>query len=528
MLTLNHLSYIHSNRDVLFKDLNLTINRHDKIALIGNNGTGKSTLLKILAGQLQPANGTVSAESKPYYVPQHFGQFNDLTLAQALRIDTKLKALKNIVAGCGTESDLLLINDDWLVEERCSHALTIWDVRGTDLDTKMEALSGGQKTKVFLAGIHIHQPDIVLLDEPSNHLDLQSRNILYDYVRSASNTLVIVSHDKTMLNLVTSVYELEKGKLTLYGGNYDFYAAQKQIEITALQNELKNKEKVLRKAKEVERETIERKQKLDARGRKKQVKSGVATIMLNAYKNQAEKSASKIKDIHAEKTAKISNEINNVRNALPDWDKIKINLNDAVLHSGKKIVIAAHINFSFHDKLIWEQPLTFTITSGKRIAIKGANGSGKTTLIKIILGSLQPKVGSIDRVSFKSIFIDQDYSLIDNRLSVYEQVQQFNSSHLGESELKIRLNRFLFAKESWNQPCSTLSGGEKMRLMLCCLTIDNHAPDLIVLDEPTNNLDIQNKEILTQAIKDYKGTLIVVSHDERFLQEVETEETIMV
>lgn len=171
MLILQGITYLHPNRDLLFTDTNLSINKQDKIALIANNGVGKSTLLKILAGNLQPSHGLVKADSTPYYVPQIFGQFNDHSIAQALRIAGKLNALREILDGNVTDENLTLLDDDWAIEERCKEAFAHWQLNGSDLDQKMGTLSGGQKTKVFLAGIHIHQPDIVLLDEPSNHLE---------------------------------------------------------------------------------------------------------------------------------------------------------------------------------------------------------------------------------------------------------------------------------------------------------------------------------------------------------------------
>ena len=142
------------------------------------------------------------------------------------------------------------------------------------------------------------------------------------------------------------------------------------------------------------------------------------------------------------------------------------------------------------------------------------------------MGDIEPQTGKIYRADNKSVYIDQDYSLLDNKLKVYEQAQQFNTSALQEHEIKIRLNRFLFTKGDWEKSCSTLSGGERMRLLLCCLTINSNSPDIIILDEPTNNLDIQNVEILTTAINEYQGTLIVVSHDETFLKQVKIRGTI--
>ena len=419
-----------------------------------------------------------------------------------------------------------LLNDDWTIEERCKEAFAYWKLDEFDLNQKMSTLSGGQKTKVFLAGIIIHQPEIVLLDEPSNHLDSISRNILYDYIKSTTNTLVVVSHDRTLLNLLDTVYEISKRGITVYGGNYDFYAEQKKIEADALNQDVKSKEKALRKAKETERESIERQQKLDARGKKKQEKAGLPTISMNTLRNNAEKTNARLKGVHAEKVDGIFQELDQLRKELPDADKMKMDLDDSSLHKGKILITATDINFGYDDQLLWKQALNFQITSGERIAIKGSNGSGKTTLIKMILGELLPKSGTIERADTKAIYIDQDYSLIDNNLNVYEQAQKFNTGALQEHEIKIRLNRFLFTKSYWDKPCSALSGGEKMRLILCCLTISNKAPDIIILDEPTNNLDIQNVEILTAAVNEYRGTLVVVSHDEYFLRQINVEESL--
>ena len=274
MVSVQNVSYFHPNKDLLFDDINFTVNKHDKMALIGNNGIGKSTLLKIISGELQPSQGLLRTSSKPYYIPQIFGQFNQLTIAQALQIEDKLNALHEILAGDVTETHLALLNDDWTIEERCQEALTYWKLEGLVLSQKLDTLSGGQKTKVFLAGISIHQPEIVLLDEPSNHLDISARNLLYDFIKSSTGTLMVVSHDRKLLNLLYAVYELSKRGVSVYGGNYNFYAAQKLVESNALNEEVRSKEKMLRKAKEVERETAERKHKLDARGRKKQEKTG--------------------------------------------------------------------------------------------------------------------------------------------------------------------------------------------------------------------------------------------------------------
>src|ERR1700744_81101 len=366
MLTIHDVTYIHPNGDLLFDDLNLVINKQDKTALIGNNGIGKSTLLKILAGNIQPSNGLVKAMAKPYYVPQLFGQYNQLSIAGVLELADKLNALSEILDGNVTEENMTVLDDDWAIEERCREAFSHWDLDGLDLSQKMGTLSGGQKTKVFLAGIMIHRPQIVLLDEPTNHLDTYSRDILYDYIRFTANTLVVVSHDRTLLNLLDMVSELHSHGITTYGGNYDFYAAQKMIETDALNQDLKSKEKSFRKAKDMERESLERQQKLDARGKKKQEKAGLPTISMNTFKNNAEKSTSRIKDVHAEKINTIAQALTQLRKNLPDINKMKMGFDNSMLHNGKALIKASGINFGYADQLLWKQAWSFEIYIGER------------------------------------------------------------------------------------------------------------------------------------------------------------------
>jgi len=526
MLTLQNITYIHPNKELLFDGVNFTVNPHDKIALIGNNGVGKSTLFKIITKELQPSSGQLIIEATPYYIPQIFGQYNHLNIAQALGIEDKLNALKQILDGNAIEENFSLLNDDWTIEERCQEALQYWRLQDVDLSQKIASLSGGQKTKVFLAGIQIHQPQLILLDEPSNHLDAASRALLYHFIQTTKNTLLVISHDRKLLNLLDKVCELTKNGIEVYGGNYDFYAEQKQIENYALNQNIQSKEKALRKTKEKERKTLERQQKQDARGKNKQEKAGIARIMMNTLRNNAENSTAKTKQIHTEKIGGITKELLKLRTNIPDIDKMKFGFDDTKLHKGKILFKATNLNYSYGNKQLWKEHLNFQINSGERMALKGANGSGKTTLIKLILGNLKISPDFIYRAIFNAVYIDQDYSLINNDVTVYQQAQNYNANGLQEHEIKIRLNRFLFNKDNWDKSCSSLSGGERMRLMLCCLTINNIAPDVIILDEPTNNLDIQNIEILTAAINEYKGTLIVVSHDEYFLKQIDIEREI--
>lgn len=526
MLILQDISYIHPNKNLLFSNINLSIQMHQKIALIGKNGVGKSTLLKIIASELRVSGGQISFESKPYYIPQIYGQYNHLSIEEVLGVKHKIHALNEILKGNISDENYSILDDDWLIEETCSNALSKWGLSRIDLKQKLSSLSGGEKTKVFLAGLNIHNPDFVLLDEPSNHLDYTSRKLLFEYINNSSSTILLVSHDRKLLNIIDNICELTESKINVYGGNYDFYLNQKHVESNALYNDILSKEKELRVAKNKKRESLERKQKLDNRGKAKHEKEGMAKIVINTLRNNAENSASKLKNTHNLKIENLSTELNKLKNNIPEIDKIKFKIADSTLYKGKVLFKAEDVNVKFDGNLLYKKSLNFEIISSDRIAINGANGSGKTSLIKLILNKIKPALGNIFRYDFNPLYIDQEYSLINNKLNIFQQAESYNTTNLLEHDIKIRLNRFLFTKDDWSKPCIALSGGEKMRLMLCCLSITNNLVDMIILDEPTNNLDLQNVEILTKAICDYKGTLIVVSHDETFLNQLNLLKTI--
>ncbi len=227
MLSLQQVSYIHPNKDLLFENINLHINALEKIALIGHNGVGKSTLLRLIARELSPADGSILLSANTYYVPQVVGQFEDKTVAQALGIHKKLDALHAILAGDASEENFNSLQDDWTLEERCKEAFEQWNLPDIALTQKMSSLSGGQKTKILLAGIQIHPSEVILLDEPSNHLDLDSKKLLYNWIQSTQSTLIIVSHDRTLLNLLDDMAEMTPKGIKRYGGNFNFYEAQK-------------------------------------------------------------------------------------------------------------------------------------------------------------------------------------------------------------------------------------------------------------------------------------------------------------
>ena len=540
-ISIQQISYIHPDKEVLFSDLNFAISKGQKLGLVGNNGCGKSTLLQIIAGQLSPSSGVIVRPDDLYYIPQHFGQYDSLTIAQALQIERKQQALHAILSGDASNENFVILDDDWNIEERSIAALDLWGLGQFTLSYPMNLLSGGEKTRVFLAGMDIHHPSVILMDEPTNHLDSSGRQRLYDWVEKYRSTLLVVSHDRTLLNLLPEICELEKHQINYYGGNYEFYKEQKTLMQEALQQRIEEKEKALRIARKVARETAERRDKQNVRGEKSNIKKGVPRIVLNALQGKSEKSTSKLTGVHQEKAEKLTNERNQLRGSLSPTAALKTDFNSSSLHTGKILVTAKEINFSYHSNSVsndiqensiskqqlWQAPVSFQLKSGDRFRIEGANGSGKTTLLKLITGQLQPQEGTLTRTDFSYVYLNQEYSIIDDRNSILEQAYAFNSRNLPEHEIKIILNRYLFPASEWDKSCRKLSGGEKMRLAFCCLMISNNTPDMFILDEPTNNLDIQSIEIITATIKNYAGTVIAISHDNYFIQEIGVEQCIL-
>ena len=540
-ISIQQISYIHPDKEVLFSDLNFAISKGQKLGLVGNNGCGKSTLLQIIAGQLSPSSGVIVRPDDLYYIPQHFGQYDSLTIAQALQIERKQQALHAILSGDASNENFVILDDDWNIEERSIAALDLWGLGQFTLSYPMNLLSGGEKTRVFLAGMDIHHPSVVLMDEPTNHLDSSGRQRLYDWIEKYRSTLLVVSHDRTLLNLLPEICELEKHQINYYGGNYEFYKEQKTLMQEALQQRIEEKEKALRIARKVAHETAERRDKQNVRGEKSNIRKGVPRIVLNALQGKSEKSTSKLTGVHQEKAEKLTNERNQLRGSLSPTAALKTDFNSSSLHTGKILVTAKEINFSYHSNSInndiqensiskqqlWQAPVSFQLKSGDRLRIEGANGSGKTTLLKLITGQLQPQEGTLTRTDFSYVYLNQEYSIIDDRNSILEQAYAFNSRNLPEHEIKIILNRYLFPASEWDKSCRKLSGGEKMRLAFCCLMISNNTPDMFILDEPTNNLDIQSIEIITATIKNYAGTVIAISHDNYFIQEIGVEQCIL-
>lgn len=519
-IIITDLSYQYLNQPTLFKHISFSVAKGDKISIIGNNGVGKSTLLKLLSGDIKPISGSINPASKPYYVPQQASP-NNKTIAEALGVSTKLEALNAIYKGSVNQSDFDTLNDDWEIENRCKASLSEWGLNNMELSHSMSELSGGEKTKVILAGISIHNPDIVLLDEPTNHLDLEARKLLYEYVSNTKDTVVVVSHDISLLNIINTTYELSTKDIRLYGGNYDFYNEQKQREDNALTQQIDAEQNALQVARKRAQEVRERQERRTAQGKSNKKKGGAPRIILNARANLAENSSTKLRDKHSGIINDSQQRLSSLRYKQLLNKELKIDINDTELHNGKILVTAKGLNFGYdNDNLLWKSSFDIEIRSGDRVHIIGNNGSGKTTIIKLILGELVPTQGEISRSDFTHAYLDQEYELVNKPITILELTEQYNKNNLPEHEVKLRLNRSLFPHDTWDKNCQSLSGGERMRLYLCCLMISNQVPDIFILDEPTNNLDISSLSILANTLKSYKGTVLIISHDEYFINEI--------
>ncbi|SCM55993.1 ABC-F family ATP-binding cassette domain-containing protein [Petrimonas mucosa] len=519
-IIVSDLTYHYLDQPNLFESISFSIPTGGKVSLVGNNGVGKSTLLKLLARQLEPSSGNIRTVSPPYYVPQQI-DISEQTVADALGVADKIDALHAIYAGSVDQLHYDILDDEWEVEDNCRTALDHWHLQDIPLELPMERLSGGEKTKVLLAGLTLHQPDIVLLDEPTNHLDLMARKRVYEYISGTRATVVVVSHDITLLNLLDFTYELTRKGIALYGGNYDFYQAQKEVEIHALEQQIDAEQRALRIARRRAEEIRERQEKRRSHGERSKQKGGVARIVLNARRNLSEKSSARLSEKHSGIIENRHQRLARLKEKQLRTGGLKVDFGNTILHDGKVLIRAEELNFGYKkERLIWTSPVDIEIRSGERIHLLGDNGSGKTTLLRLLLGELPPTLGRVIRSDFSHIYLDQEYALANRPLTVLELAEEYNLNHLADHEVRLRLNRALFPEESWNKSCLALSGGERMRLCLCCLMISNQIPDLFILDEPTNNLDLRSLSILTRTIRDYRGTLLVISHDTHFIHEI--------
>lgn len=520
-IILNNISYTLPNGIKIFDNLSFSFN-NELTGLVGKNGVGKSTLAKIISNQIKIQSGDVNVSGRVKYLPQIFNEKLDMPVIEILSVKEKYESLKRLENGQGNKNDLLILDDDWDLENRVDLIKSRMGISHIDLYREYSSLSGGEKVRCMLASLLIDNPDFIILDEPTNHLDNEGREIVYNFVRNWKKGMIVISHDRTLLRLMNTIVELSPIGLKSYGGNYNFYLQQRKSEEEAVENEIKNLSSELKKAVEHKNKVIQRQQKRNISGDKKALKSNLPKIVSNQLKGAGEKTLKKLKDIHNEKNKDREEKLAEIKSKQRSKYNIKFDVDYKNQYKRANLVSAKEINFSYDkEEKIWKNNISVIIYGGERILLKGKNGSGKTTLLKMIRGELKPITGSLEVRTEKIGSLDQDISILNDELSLLENIKLASGGKLPEHELRIRLGRFLFYKDEVFKKAKVLSGGERMRAGLACLLSSHNIPDLIILDEPTNNLDLESIEELTNGLNEFNGAILVVSHDKDFLNDIE-------
>lgn len=498
-VTARSLAFAWPEGAVLFSDLTFSLGP-GRYGLVGANGAGKSTLAQLLAGEREPTAGKVEATHAIVYLPQ---------MQERPQI---------------TVSEFLL--DLW--DSPLSDA-TVWGTLLQDLalEAKVPHLSGGEWTRVRIAKALAQECGLLILDEPTNNLDKKGRQYIVDFVRSYPGSLLLISHDRDLLSEVDTILELSSQGLTTYGGNFEFYERRRDEERMLLKEKV---ERARREKKKMERERHEKVVSQEKRMRlaeRKAPKMGIPRILLGAMKRRAQETHGRIHQQEQERVEKARENFAQLHNQEKKESLLGLELPETYVPEGKMIfeLESFNIRFPSSENFLWPEPLSLCMRGPQRWALAGNNGAGKSSLIKALLGLSEgtfETLGSLKKGNLVWAFLDQDYSLLQAELTVLENVLE--SSRYDLIETRNRLARFQFMGEQSLQKVATLSGGEKLKAALAKILLANPAPQFLVLDEPTNNLDIASLEILESALLDYQGALLVVSHDDVFLENIGIQE----
>ncbi|MFH9180086.1 ABC-F family ATP-binding cassette domain-containing protein [Streptomyces albogriseolus] len=511
-LTCHSLSFTWPDGTVVFEDLDAAFGP-GRTGLVGLNGSGKSTLLKLIAGELTPTEGSVKVSGEVGRLPQTVTLDTALRVDEALGIAGKRAALHAIEAGDVAEEHFETVGDDWDVEERALATLGELGLGHIGLDRTVGEVSGGESVMLRLAALLLSRPDVLLLDEPTNNLDLYARRRLYAAVENWQGVLVVVSHDRELLDLVDQIADLRAGGITWYGGNYTAYEEALAVEQEAAERTVRVAEADLRKQK---RELADAQVKLARRrryGQKMWEQKREPKIVMGARKRAAQVSAGKHRIMHEEKLAEAKERLDDAVEAVRDDDEIRVDLPFTAVPPGRQVLTLMDLEPAYGARV-----KGLDLRGPERVALIGRNGAGKTTLLRTIAGELPPVSGEATaHVPLR--FLPQRLDVLDPELTVAENVARF-APDATNNRIRARLARFLFRGARADQRAATLSGGERFRATLAALMLAEPAPQLLMLDEPTNNLDMASVRQLTTALESFEGALVVASHDLPFLQSI--------
>ncbi|MDV6331823.1 ABC-F family ATP-binding cassette domain-containing protein [Asticcacaulis sp. 201] len=513
-IILSDLSWSAPDGRALFSSLNLTFGP-ERTGIVGRNGVGKSTLLRLISGDLTAAAGYVSCSGTLGVLRQTVQVDPNETVADLFGVGAARAILRRAEAGEATLDDLA--DADWTLETRMIEALAYLGL-DTDADTRLAALSGGQRTRAGLAALVFQAPDFLLLDEPTNTLDRDGRQAVFDLLTSWKKGAVVVSHDRELLEIMDSIVELTALGATRYGGNWSQYRARKAQDLAAAQADLADAEKraadVVRNA----QTTAERKARKDGAGQRKAARGDAPKILLGGLKNRSENTGGDAARLAERQRTEALEAAAEARRRIEILQPLSVTLPPTRLPPGRSVVKLDSVIVGYAPNRPIIRDLSFAVTGPERVAITGANGTGKTTLLSVISGRLIPWSGAV-RVTPDRALLDQSVSLLDPTVSIRENFHRLHPD-TDENACRAALARFMFRADAALQNTGTLSGGQLLRAGLACVTGGTSAPSLLVLDEPTNHLDIDSIAAVEAGLRAYDGALIVVSHDETFLEAI--------
>ncbi len=449
------------------------------------------------------------------YLPQNLTLDTGLRVEDALGITGRRSALRAIESGDVAEEHFETVGDDWDVEERALATLGSLGLGAIGLDRPVGQLSGGETVLLRLAALLLERPDVLLLDEPTNNLDVFARRRLYEAVDSwRSGVLLVVSHDRDLLERVDRIAELRSGSVSWYGGGYSAYEEALATQQEAAGRMLRAAESDVRRQK---RELDEARTKVARRQRhnkKMDAQNRAPRIVAGAHKRSSQEAAGKLKGLHEDRLQEARERLDEASDAVRDDAEIQVRLPHTAVPAGRTVLTLEGLRPRFGSL----RDGALQVRGPERIALIGRNGAGKTTLLRTLTGELAPEAGEA-RTFVPLRFLPQRLDVLDDELSVAANVSRMAPATT-DNHVRAQLARFLFKGARAEQPAGTLSGGERFRAALAAVMLAEPAPQLLMLDEPTNNLDLAAVRQLTSALEAYEGALVIAGHDLAFLESV--------
>lgn len=513
-INLHHLSYALPDGRVLLDAVShdFAVARH---GLIGRNGTGKSVLLRILQGSLSAQSGRVARLGRIAYVAQTHTHEPGATLAEVAGIGDILLALSNIEAGSTNPADFDLADGHWRIQDDWARMLDDAGLPAWAPDHPARAASGGELTRVALAGALLQGADGLLLDEPSNHLDARARGWLIEKISTWRGGLIVVSHDRTLLNAMQHIVELDRGTLTGHAGNYSAYRTQRDLQAAAADAALAHARNERAAGLRALRQQHDAQLQRSARNARQARASNQAPILLGMKKANAEGHAGRERLRRQQTSAALEDAVTQAAARALAAPGVALALPETVVPSGRRVL---HMEDAVPPYPANAKALTLSLSGPFRLAVHGPNGCGKSTLLSMLAGEIDAKQGTCD-VRVPTAMLDQRAAGLPLGQSLLTTLETLGAS-LPEGELRSRLALLGLGPALVDAPAETLSGGERVKAALACALWRKQPAQLLLLDEPTNHLDITSAEALEQALRQYPGAMVAVSHDTAFLEAI--------